>query len=171
MKTFYSYDTKEYRLMTNVQLVLAIVASLAIIIFGITAAISREKLFMSLAIIISCLIIIILTIPARKKHLARIKNETLVAHDWGIEHQIGEEKREAKWEQISGVDTIDRSFIVYRLKEYVVSVAGDAPIVFYSSLENADFLVNYIKKNLKKRAEDFDVGWVKDSKEKYEDMT
>jgi hypothetical protein len=178
MKTYYKYDTREYRLLTRAQLILAVAAIIGGLVFGISCFLAPGRLMMNLAFFVICVLVVLLTLPSRKKHMFRIQNENLIAHDWGIEHQIGDIIREVKWEQISGVDTIDHSFVLYKMKEYVISVAGDAPLVFYSSLENADFLVNYIRKNLKKRSEDVQIAWVKDKdKDKgsggatYEDMT
>lgn len=152
-KAYYTYDTREYRLFSTMLLGVAIAATIGIVIFAIICFTHRKEFLFALLCIGICLFILILAIPARKKHLSRIKNETIVAHDWGLEHQVGGESREVKWHQISSVEMINRSFLLYSMKEYVVSVSGDAPILFYSSLENSDFLVNYIRKNLKKREE------------------
>lgn len=152
-KAFYTYDTREYRLFATMLLGISIVATIGLVIFAITCFLAKGKILFNIVFIIVCLIVLALALPARKKHLSRIKNETIVAHDWGLEHQVGGESREVKWHQISSVEMINRSFLLYSMKEYVVSVSGDAPILFYSSLENSDFLVNYIRKNLKKREE------------------
>lgn len=161
MKTFYSYDTKEGRLFTAVLTWIIVLSSLGTVVFAISVFVPKG-MFIKLFLFGISLAVLLLVIPARKKHAMRLKNETLVAHDWGIEHQIGDTKREVKWDQIQDVDTYDKSAVIYKMKEYVVTVAGEAPVVFYASLENADFLVNFIKKNLKKKAEELDVGWVKD---------
>lgn len=161
MKTFYTYDTNENKLMVKVMMGIVIFAALAMLIFTIIAfTAGKGRLLMSVIIIGTSLLTILLLIPARKKYEARVKNESLVAHDWGIEYLNGELTREAKWEQIAGIDTVDRSWIIlWHMKEYVISVAGENPIKFYSNLENSDFLVNYIKKNLKKRGDEVDVKW------------
>ncbi|MDQ7824663.1 MAG: hypothetical protein RDV48_17815 [Candidatus Eremiobacteraeota bacterium] len=165
MKTFYTYDTGENKNVIKVLTGLIIISALGIVGFGIATLLVKKAWVINMSFCIVSFFILVASIPARKKLTERVKNENLVAHDWGVEYLNGEEKREVKWEVIQGIDTLDRSGIAWKLKEHIISVANEVPISFFSNLENSDFLVNYVKKNLKKRGDgDLDVKWVKDKK-------
>jgi len=163
MKTFYSYDTPDNRLMIKLQTSLVIVSGIGIALSLVTMIFSlmgaRQNMLTILLILGVCVITLIASLPARTRYMNRVKNETLVAHDWGVEHINGDYKREARWNEILKIDTYDRSFIFFKQKEYVISIVASDPIKFYSSLENADFMVNYVNKNLKKQAENVDLKW------------
>ncbi len=164
MKSFYTYNTKENKMLITVFTVLIIFSSIGTVGFVISSILAvRDTLKMIIYLVFFGIFLSLLlaTLPARKRYFNRTKNETIVAHDWGLEHQVGVETREVKWEQIQGIDVIDRSFIFWKMNQYVVSVAAETPINFYSNLENSDFLVNFIRKNLKKRSEELDVKWIK----------
>jgi len=161
MKSFYTYNTKENQMLITVFTVLIIFSAIGTAGFAIASILLPKNMLINAPLFGVCLAMLLTILPTRKRYMRRIKDETIVAHDWGIEHQIGNEKREVKWDQIQGVDVVDRSFIMWKMNQYVVSVAADRPIDFYSNLENADFLLNYIRKNLKKRSDDLDVKWVK----------
>jgi hypothetical protein len=160
MKTYYSYDTNDNKWMIKVQTVLIVCGSIGGIA-GIIGLFFPGQRMLSIALLAACVLIVLGAIPARKKYEHRVKQETIISHDWGIEHQDGEDSREAKWDQIIKIETNDKSFLMWKMKEYVVVIASEYPIKFYSCLENCDFLVNYIKKNLKKQAENPELKWKK----------
>jgi|GEM_PF-1916356 len=164
MKSFYTYNTKENKMLItvfNVFIAFSAIGTVGFVISAILLIHNMLKMIIFTLLFGVFLSLLLATIPARKRYLKRIQDETIVAHDWGIEHQVGNEKREVKWDQIQSIDVIDRSAIFWKMSQYVVSVSGDRPIDFYSNLENSDFLVNFIRKNLKKRSDDLDVKWVK----------
>ncbi|MGV8121756.1 MAG: hypothetical protein AB2L14_18500 [Candidatus Xenobiia bacterium LiM19] len=164
MKSFYTYDTRENKMLItvfNVFIAFSAIGTVGFVVSAILLIHNMLKMIIFTLLFGVFLSMLLATLPARKRYLKRLQEETIVAHDWGIEHQVGIEKREVKWDQIQGIDVIDRSFILWKMNQYVVSISGDRPIDFYSNLENADFLVNHIKKNLKKRSDDLDVKWVK----------
>ncbi len=163
MKTFYSYDTPDNRLMIKLQTSLVIVSIIGIVVSLPTLVIAlmgaSKNVLMTLVILGVCILTLLASLPARTRYMNRVKNETLVAHDWGVEHINGDYTREARWNEIMKIDTYDKSFIFFKQKEYVISIVASDPIKFYSSLENADFMVNYVNKNLKKQAENVDLKW------------
>jgi hypothetical protein len=160
MKTFYSYSTNDNKWMIKVQTVLIVCGSLGALT-GLIGLLFPTQRYMSIFLLAACVLIVLGAIPARKKYEHRVLKETLVSHDWGIEHQDGDDSREAKWDQIIKIETNDKSFLMWKMKEYVVTIASEYPIKFYSSLENVDMLVNYIKRNLKKQAENPELKWKK----------
>ncbi len=170
IKSFYTYDVPENRQMIQ-GMKIAIVVSVILLIVAIILIFTSPKLLLwSLLILGACAVILVNFIPARKNFENRFKNETIVAHDWGLEILTDGNKKEYKWDRMGSIITRSKNVLFIKQKEYMVTLealvkktpkgqilpsSGTVDTIsFYSSLENVDFLISFIEKNLKRVAEE-----------------
>jgi hypothetical protein len=188
IKTFYTYDVPDTKQLVKAMRG-AMVISIILVIFSIIWSIlTPDKILVSLCLIFISILLILAFRPLSAELEAKIKNETIVANDWGLEFYNTGSKVDIPWSKILMVAQKNKGVLFIRLKEYRLilkeekkktdlnssmadkireqeehSLKASMPenledsdnfISFLSSLENVDFLVNYIEKNIKRIAEE-----------------
>ena len=156
MKTFYNYNTRENKLILKVLTGITIACYIGAAISLLFVIINIKTAFLSAFVYIVLLGVLLCTAPIAKKTKKdfeyKFTHESFVAHDWGIEYEREGVSKEIKWDKIIGIDTTQTRILFFiKNGEHHIAISGEEPILFYTSLENADFLVNFILKNLAKR--------------------
>lgn len=158
MKSFYSYNTRENRqILTVLTVTLAVccIVSLGALIIAVSKFGSNLPIALLYLLVAIILAPIAYTAFTAKRDLEyKFKNENIIAHDWGVEFELEGHKRQAKWENIATLSTEGKRILFLTQKEHFIHTLDKNTLSFYSSLENSEFLVNYIQKNLRKKGED-----------------
>lgn len=184
MKTFYTYDVPDTKQLVRAMRIAIGVSYFLIVIAVIWGIIAHNKIPISMCLVFLSICLILAFRPLVNELENKIKNETIVANEWGLEFYNTGAKIDIPWAKIIMVAPKNKSALFIKLKEYRIILREERKkkdlnssmadkikenteeaiptriedssnyISFFSSLENVDFLVNFIEKNIKRIAEE-----------------
>ncbi len=163
VKTFYSYDIPDNKKLMNglhVTLGLSFLGFLIFFVMFVTSFSSPQSCFLFLLLCVVLGIICANVFMARQFFNKVFNGASIVAHDWGLETSTDGLKENIKWQDMIKLEKNNKKFcFIISQVEYVVKYNGGS-FTFYSSLENVNFLENFIRKNLNaEKSKDLNLNW------------